>query len=91
EPWYLLARQAKRAVWIDTNRNIDDERDRSTASVTHACPLLGPKGQEYAFGLDFYLFSLCEYLRGVPVSENGMAFIVERERDGQRRLVAHPE
>src|SRR5262249_14431183 len=41
-------------------------------------------------GLDFYLFSLCEYLRGVRVSENGLAFIVEQRRDGRRRVIAHP-
>jgi adenylate cyclase len=90
EPWYLQARQANRAVWVDTDRNIDDKRKRNMASVTHACPLRGPQNREYVLGLDFYLFSLCEYLRGVSVSENGLAFIVERQRDGRRRVIAHP-
>jgi adenylate cyclase len=89
EPWYRQARKANRAVWIDTDLNID-KRGRSMASVTHACPLRGPKNREYVLGLDFYLFSLCDYLRGVRVSENGLAFIVERQRDGRRRVIAHP-
>jgi adenylate cyclase len=90
EPWYRQPREAKRAVWIDTDLNIDDKRGRSMASATHACPLRGPKNREYVLGLDFYLFSLCDYLRGVRVSDNGLAFIVERQRDGRRRLIAHP-
>jgi len=90
EPWYRQARAAKRAIWVDTDLNIDDKRGRSMASVTHACPLQGPKGGAYVLGLDFYLFSLCGYLRDVKVSENGLAFIVERQRNGNRRVIAHP-
>jgi adenylate cyclase len=90
EPWYRQAREANRAVWIDTDLNIDDKRGRSLASATHACPLRGPKQREYVLGLDFYLLSLCDYLRGVRVNENGLAFIVERQRDGRRRVIAHP-
>jgi adenylate cyclase len=90
EPWFRQAREAGRAVWIDTDLNIDDKRPRPMASATQACPLRGPKGREYVLGLDFYLLSLCDYLRGVRVSENGLAFVVERQRDGRRRVVAHP-
>src|SRR5262245_10910523 len=90
DPWYRQARKANRAVWIDTDLNIDDKRRRNMASVTHACPLRGPKNREYVLGLDFYLFSLCDFLRDVRVSENGLAFIVERGHDGRRWVIAHP-
>ncbi|MBY0524794.1 MAG: adenylate/guanylate cyclase domain-containing protein [Gemmataceae bacterium] len=90
ESWYRDARKAQTAVWVDTDRNIDDKRTRSMASATHACPLRGPKNREYVLGLDFYLFSLCDYLRGIQVGDNGLAFIVERQSDGRRRVIAHP-
>jgi adenylate cyclase len=90
QPWFVQAQQANKAVWIDTDINIDDLRKRRMASTTIACPLRGPKDREYVLGLDFYLFSLCEYLRDVRVGDNGLAFIVEREQDGRRHVVAHP-
>jgi len=90
EPWYREARKAHKAVWIDTDLNTNDKRTRFMASATNACPLRGPKNREYVLGLDFYLFALCDYLRGIRVGDNGLAFIVERGRDGRRRLIAHP-
>jgi len=91
EQWFTQARQANKAVWIDTGLNIDNKRNRFMASATHACPILGPKNREFVLGLDFYLFSLCDYLHSVRVGENGLAFIVERQRNGQRRVIAHPQ
>ncbi|CAN5153088.1 adenylate/guanylate cyclase domain-containing protein [soil metagenome] len=91
EAWFQLARSDNKAVWVDTELNIDDKRPRSMASATHACPLRGPKNREFVLGFDFYLLALCDFVRDVRVSENGLAFILEQQRNGQRRVIAHPD
>lgn len=89
--WYKHARSADGAVWIDTDLDIDINQGPSFAGVTHARLLRDPKGRTYVLGLDFELRTLCSQLTDIRVKENGFPFIVERQSDGNRLVIAHPD
>lgn len=73
-PWYKLGMEKKQAAWTSVYLSAS----KNILEVTQAVPLLGSDGQPIGvIGSDLPLTQLSEYLRNHPISENGIAFIME--------------
>jgi adenylate cyclase len=88
-PWYQRAVKAHRGVWSDTYLFFDPQGKLSYPGVTYASPLYRNGKLTGVLAVDLDVFTLCDFLRQMKVTENGYAFIVERQRHGGLRLVAH--
>jgi adenylate cyclase len=86
--WYRVPREKGGATWIDTYLFFNERGELSYPGVSFASPLRDGSG---VIGLDFDVYSLCDYLAEIKVSRNGYAFVIEQGRGGQRRLIAHPD
>ncbi len=91
-PWYVGARDAKRAIWTDTYKFLGVKGSEGVAGVTYATPLYGKSGQLVgALTADFGLARLSEFLATVHVAKTGFACVIETRADGSRHVIAHPE
>jgi hypothetical protein len=90
--WYKLGRKAHEPVWTGTYIFFDENGQLTYPGVTCAAPVRRADGTLLGvIGLDLDVFALCRFLKGLTISTNGFAFVVEQRPDGTRKLIAHPD
>jgi adenylate cyclase len=90
-PWFMAARQKKRAIWTPTYVFLGVEGVRNVAGVTYAVPFYRPDGTLQAvLSADFDLGTLSRFLANLHIGKRGSACLVERRQDGDLRVIAHP-
>jgi adenylate cyclase len=91
-PWYQAAKLAGRPIWTESFVFLGVEGNRNMHGVTFATPLYQNDGSLLGvLGADFELLELCTFLKTVSDSHNDMAFVMEEDRKGGRRVIAHPD
>ncbi|MBW4482242.1 MAG: EAL domain-containing protein [Tildeniella torsiva UHER 1998/13D] len=74
-PWYRAAVQAKGPVWGE----IFPYHAYPVLALSASRPVYGDDGKLIGvLGNNFFLTHISNFLRGIPISEHGQAFIVER-------------
>jgi adenylate cyclase len=90
--WYKLGRKARDPVWTGTYIFFDENGQLTYPGVTCAAPVRRADGSLLGvIGFDLDVFALCRFLKGLTISANGFAFVVEQRPDGTRKLIAHPD
>ncbi len=90
-PFYKQAAEAKRRIWTDVYAFFNSpEPDYPGLSL--ATPVYDPDTKALAgvFTADFNMVELGRFLEGLPIFDNGTAFLVEVDRQGVRHVIAHP-
>ncbi len=89
--WYKETKASGRPSWTVTDPFFDERKALKVPGVSYVTPLREGGELVGVLGVDFDAYSLCAFLRGLEVSANGFAFVLERRRDGRLELVAHPQ
>jgi hypothetical protein len=77
-PWYIAAKDSGTLTWSSIYADIS----RPILIITSAMPVYDAKGALLGvMGIEFSLEQLSEFLRGLEISENGEAFIVDQDGD----------
>ena len=80
-------------VWTDTYVFFDEKGELTYPGVTCSAPVRRPDGSLLGVvGVDIDVFALCDFLKGLNVSDHGYAFVVEQRPPMARaELIAHPD
>jgi adenylate cyclase len=90
-PWFMAAREKRRAIWTPTYVFLGVEGVRNVPGVTYAVPFYQPEGTLQAvLTADFDLETLSRFLARLHIGKKGSACLVERREDGDLRVIAHP-
>lgn len=91
--WYRRAKAANQPGWTHTYLFFNEAGQLSYPGLTYSAPVRRADGTLLgAVAIDFNVYTLCDYLKELHVTENGFAFVVEQRRDdGKRKLIAHPD
>jgi adenylate cyclase len=91
-PFYQQAIIARTNAWTETYQFWRGSERGTVPGVTLATPFYGSDGKLVGvLNADFDLAALCKFLDAVRQGMAGYAFVVERRRDGGRKLIAHPD
>ncbi len=91
-PYYVAARDAKKATWPETYIFLGMQGSFDIPGLTRANPVYANDGTLLGvLTADFDLFALSRYLEQIPIGEAGFAFLMEMRADGTQRLIAHPD
>ena len=91
-PWYVRARAARRSVWTDVSMFLGVDGVNDVFGLSYATPIYGGEGELLAvLDADFELQQLCRFLGTLKLGRRGFAFVIGRQADGTRRVIAHPE
>ncbi len=91
-PSYSTAREDGKSAWTDAYHFFSEEGKLSYPGLSYATPIARPDGSPVGvLGISFNVYQLCDFLDRVDVSKGGYAFLVELQRDGDRKLIAHPD
>ena len=83
-PWYTGAIKRGGLFWTDMYIFFTDKKPGITASY----PIRGPDGRILgALGVDFTLFKLSQFLKGLRIGKTGIAVIINSEGE----IIAHPD
>jgi adenylate cyclase len=91
-PWFVRAKDARRSVWTDVSMFLGVEGVNDVLGLSYATPIYGGPGELLAvLDSDFELQQLCRFLGTLKLGRRGFAFVIGRQADGTRRVIAHPE
>jgi adenylate cyclase len=91
-PWYVQARSARRSIWTDVFVFLGVEGVEDVHGLTYATPVYDAGGELLAvLDSDFELQQLSRFLKTLKLGTDGFAFVIGRQADGTRRVIAHPE
>jgi adenylate cyclase len=90
-PWYQLARDNQRPSWTDVFVFLGVDNVRNVHGLSYCTPLLSKEGKlEGVLTADFELRDLCNFLKEINFGKAGFSFVLGRQADGSRRVIAHP-
>jgi adenylate cyclase len=89
-PYYLAAKDTGISIWTETYTFIGAEGMLDIPGISRATPVYTNDEFLGVLTADLDLYSLSSYLNRVPLGKSGYAFILEKRKDGNLRLIAHP-
>ncbi len=91
-PYYKAALQAGKPTWTESYLFLAAYEDLSVPGITFAAPVTGSDGKLLGvFSADFDLYALSGFLARLALADQAGAFVVEQRKNGDRRVIAHPE
>ncbi len=91
-PYYKAALQAGKPTWTESYLFLAAYEDLSVPGITFAAPVSTADGKLVGvFSADFDLYALSGFLARLALADQAGAFVVEQRKNGERRVIAHPE
>ena len=79
-PWFIAGERAGRPTWAPIYTWFGDTGDDTATSTAYVRPVSGPNGEPAGIlVVDVTLMGLSQFLRGIPIAEQGHVFIVESD------------
>ena len=90
-PFFQQARDTGTNGWTEAYEFFHKRASNTVTGLTYTAPVRDTNGQFIgAFGVDLETDVLISFLKTLDDNVPGYAFVVQAQRDGRRRVVAHP-
>jgi adenylate cyclase len=91
-PFFLDAVRARRSVWTDVFWFLGIGSNKDALGLTYATPIYGAHDNLVAvIDSDFEVHQLCQFLGTLNLGHDGVAYVIGRQSDGSRKVIAHPD